>query len=157
DCGARGGAGGSRCAGGAVLVMKLAALKAFVARDFCWRCAEALPDTHLHVLDGEGVACACAACAKTARLVPPRFERLERSPVDDVVWASLGLPIGLACFVRSSAQGRLVAWYPGPAGATKSALAIELDLELEPDVEALIVDRLGSPAAYRVSVDACYA
>ena len=61
----------------------------------------------------------------------------------------------------------MVAFYPSPGGATESlpvaeewqALAEENPVlrELEPDVEALLVNRLGpAPEHYRVCIDECY-
>src|SRR5207237_10840384 len=64
--------------------------------------------------------------------------------------------------------GRVAALYPSPAGATEAlpppdaweALAEDNPVlrTLEPDVEALLVNRLGeAPEHYRVGVDVCYA
>jgi hypothetical protein len=84
-----------------------------------------------------------------------------------VQWESLNLPIDLAFFLHSTPVGRVVALYPSPAGATEAlptpdaweALADENPVlrELEPDVEALLVNRLGpAPECYRLGVDRCY-
>ena len=92
---------------------------------------------------------------------------LEELELDDEAWAAFGIPIGLAFFFRSSAGGRTVALYPSPAGATEC----ELDLEpwerlraanpvltgLEPDAEALIVNRLADPPQHAIApIDECY-
>jgi hypothetical protein len=61
----------------------------------------------------------------------------------------------------------VVAFYPGPAGATESLLDLggwhELAREnpiladMEPDVEALLVNRVGSAREYYLApIDACY-
>jgi hypothetical protein len=61
----------------------------------------------------------------------------------------------------------VVAVYPGPAGATESlvapgaweALAADNPIlrDLEPDVEALLVNRVGGAReCYRVGIDECY-
>src|SRR5262249_28192005 len=61
----------------------------------------------------------------------------------------------------------VVAVYPSPAGATESALPLEAWDELvaenpglanlEPDVEALLVNRVGAARDYfRVGIDQCY-
>ncbi len=75
----------------------------------------------------------------------------------DEAWAAFGVPIGLAFFMRTGAAepGRVVAFYPSPAGATESEIDADAwaRLErlnpvlagLEPDAEALIVDRLPRP------------
>jgi hypothetical protein len=85
----------------------------------------------------------------------------------DAQWEDLHLPINLAFFYRSTRAGRVVAVYPSPAGGTESLLTLEAWRqveeqnpalrELEPDVEALLVNRVG-PAReyYRVPIDACY-
>jgi hypothetical protein len=85
----------------------------------------------------------------------------------DVQWEGLGLPINLAFFLHSSAAGRVVALFPSPAGATEALpptdawqTLVEDNPELrdlEPDVEALLVNRLGPEPVYcRVGVDECY-
>ena len=63
------------------------------------------------------------------------------------------IPIGLAFFFRNSVAGKLVAIYPSPAGPTESLLDFAAwdDLvqnnpvlkEMEPDTEALLVNRVG--------------
>ncbi len=77
----------------------------------------------------------------------------------------------MAFFFNSSPHGRIVAFYPSPAGATESLLALEtwndvvadnpILSKLIPDVEALLVNRVGAargvPAQYYiVPIDECY-
>ena len=87
--------------------------------------------------------------------------------LDDAEWDALRIPIGLAFFVHNSQQGRMTALYPGPAGPTESLLALEawdhiasrnaVLRELEPDVEALLVNRVGAAREYCLApVDRCY-
>jgi hypothetical protein len=82
-------------------------------------------------------------------------------------WESLRIPIGLAFFVNCTLEGRVMALYPGPAGATESLLTLErwsqiaqqnpVLQEMEPDTEALLVNRVGGAADhYFVSIDRCY-
>ena len=71
----------------------------------------------------------------------------------DAQWEDLHLPINLAFFYTSTRAGRVVAVYPSPAGGTESLLTLEAWHQLEeenpvlrdfePDVEALLVNRLG--------------
>ena len=87
--------------------------------------------------------------------------------LDDARWADLGIPVEMAFFMHSSAAGRVLALYPGPAGATESLLPLDawqglladnpgFD-PLEPDVEALLVRRAqGAHAHHRVSIDIAY-
>ena len=87
---------------------------------------------------------------------------------DDEMWGRFQIPIGLAFFMRSTVSDGLLAFYPSPAGATES----ELDLaawealvernpgvaNLDPDAEALVVNRMSTPHQYAiVPIDQCYA
>ena len=120
--------------------------------------------------------CACQACAilfghresKTKYLRVPRDTRsLLDFSLDDAEWAALMLPIDIAFFLRSSAQERVVAFYPSPAGATESLLSLDAWNDLVernpvlntmlPDVEALLVNRLGENRQYFIApIDKCY-
>ena len=87
--------------------------------------------------------------------------------MSDEQWESLHLPINLAFFYRSSPANRVIAMFPSPAGATESLLPLEhwSDLvktnpilaELQPDVEALLVNRVAPPHHYyRIPIDECF-
>lgn len=87
--------------------------------------------------------------------------------MSDATWDALQLPINLAYFMHSTAAGRVIALYPSPAGATEAmvepgaweSLAEQNPVlrELEPDVEGLLVNRVGETRQYfRVGVDQCY-
>ena len=92
---------------------------------------------------------------------------LDDVAIPDHVWAAFQIPIGLAFMIRSSVSGGIVALYPSPAGATESELDLaawdelvalhpELD-RLEPDAEALVVNRMATPAQHAiVPVDQAY-
>ena len=142
----------------------------------CELCGVELMAEHEHVLDIEQhrLSCACTACAilfsggnARHKRVPRRADVLRDFQISDAGWESLLIPIGLAFFYRSSSSGRPVAMYPSPAGATESLLELTAwqDLvaenpllgELEPDVEALLVNRVAAAREYyRVSIDRCY-
>ncbi len=145
----------------------------------CELCAEPIPAEHRHVLDlvKRELLCACRACSllfdRAAaggahyRLVPDRSRSVVDFQLDDHEWQALMIPVEMAFFFRSSAAGRVVAFYPSPMGATESLLSLEAwdDLrarnpvldELEPDVEALLVNRArGAREYWLVPVDACY-
>jgi hypothetical protein len=121
------------------------------------------------------LVCACTPCAilfghrgdaKYLR-VPRDVTNMSHLRLTDLQWEAFGLPIALAFFMYSTAAGRMVAVYPSPAGATESALPLEAWDELvaenpelaklEPDVEALLVNRVGPARDYfRVGIDECY-
>jgi hypothetical protein len=82
------------------------------------------------------------------------------------------VPINMAFFFESSLENRVIALYPSPAGATESLLGLEswnnimghnLVLnEMVPDVEGLLVNRLGYSRGYSAAeyyllpIDECY-
>jgi hypothetical protein len=137
---------------------------------------ELAPDhSHLVELSSRQLRCACDACAllfsgvgaAKYRRVPRRADLLADFRLSDAQWEGLHLPINLAFFLHSTPAGRVVALYPSPAGVTESLPAAEVWealaednpvlRELEPDVEALLVNRLGpAPEYYRVGIDECY-
>lgn len=142
----------------------------------CDLCAAPVAAEHQHVvsLANRSLLCACRAChllfdrpgADLAYLaVPSRYVSLPEPPAP--VWDALELPVGTAFVLHSSAVGRPVALYPGPAGATESELglaaweqlvaAVPALATLRPDVEALLVHSEGQRRrAYLVPVDVCY-
>jgi hypothetical protein len=145
----------------------------------CELCGGALPDEHRHVADiqAQSLLCACRACVVLLgregaggghfKLVPERRRLLDGFVLGDEQWAALQLPVDLAFFFRSTPAGRVVALYPSPLGATESQLALEAwdDLqqanpwlgELDPDVEALLVNRMGEAREhFLVPIDDCY-
>ena len=145
----------------------------------CELCGAPIPPEHRHLLDLEAreLMCACRACTVLFdrgaaggghyRLVPDRRLRISGFELDDVMWEELRIPVEMAFFFRSSTEGRVMAFYPGPMGATESLLALEgwAALEaanpvlssMEPDVEALLVNRArGADSHWLVPIDECY-
>jgi len=145
----------------------------------CEMCAEPIGEWHGHVVDleGRGLMCTCRPCAllftkKGAgsgrfRTVPERYRHAADVPLAAATWDSIGIPVAMAFFFTNTALGRTVAFYPSPAGATESLLALEswTDLlaatpalgELQPDVEALLVHRQENGFEFfAVPIDACY-
>jgi hypothetical protein len=101
------------------------------------------------------------------RVVPRTIQMLRDFRMTDDQWEGLGLPINLAFFAYNSTVGRVTALYPSPAGATESQLGLDawqtlvevnpILSQLEPDVEALLVHRVGEVREYwRVPIDECY-
>jgi hypothetical protein len=101
------------------------------------------------------------------RLVPERRIALTEFELSDLAWEQLRIPVEMAFFYRDSSAGRVVAFYPGPMGATESQLELtawdELEEDnallssLEPDVEALLVNRArGARKQWLVPIEDCY-
>lgn len=160
----------------------LATLRRFVRKasertEVCEMCALPLAPLHHHLLELEKrqVTCACEACAilfdgnvrQRYRRIPRDVWRLTDFVMDDHEWDSLLIPINMAFFVHSSAAQRMVAQYPSPGGVMESSLDLEywnvivkrnpVLQKLEPDVEALLVNRIATPARYyRAPIDQCF-
>jgi Family of unknown function (DUF5947) len=152
------------------------------AQERCETCGAPIAAEHRHLLDLESreLLCACRACAILFdregaggghfRLIADRRVRVTDFALDDVAWAQLRLPVDIAFFFHHSAAERVSAFYPSPMGATESLLTLEAWTELEaanpvlrtlqPDVEALLVDRArhGRPGFghWIVPIDECY-
>ncbi len=145
--------------------------------EVCELCGARLRADHQHLLELEKrhVTCSCDACAilfdgnsrQRYKRIPRDVTRLNDFAMDDQEWDSLLIPINLAYFVHSSAAGRVVAQYPSPGGAMESSLDLEywntivernpVLKKFEPDVEALLVDRIGTtPQYYRAPIDQCF-
>ena len=137
------------------------------ALERCELCGTPIGADHRHLLEPEQreLLCACRACALLFdrggryRLVPTRRVRLGELGLTDEMWEQLRLPVDIAFFVRSSAADRVQSFYPSPMGATESLLTFDLDVlhTLEPDVEALLVDRhKGAREQWIVPIDDCF-
>jgi hypothetical protein len=145
--------------------------------EHCDMCGVGLVHQHQHLLDpvSKRLVCACDACAvlfyqsgeTKYKRVPRRVRLLADFQMTDGQWDSLLIPIGLAFFVESSSENRVLALYPSPAGSTESMLSLEawFDIvqenpvlaEMESDVEALLVNRLDGNAEYYLApIDKCY-
>lgn len=142
----------------------------------CELCGAELTPEHQHLLDRNSrqAVCSCTACAilfcgqqgaKFLR-IPRRILKLHHFSIPDAQWDSLMLPINLAFFLPQP-DGSTRAMYPSPAGAMESSIALPTWAALcgqsqtlsaaEPEVEALLVNRLPSDAAYfLVPIDVCY-
>jgi hypothetical protein len=110
--------------------------------------------------------------------VPERFLHVPAPDLTPAQWDTLQIPVRIAFLFRNSAIGEgagstdeWVAFYPSPAGATQSLLALDSWADVvaanpvfgtaEPDVEAVLVQR-GEPGsgagfeAFVVPITACY-
>ena len=148
----------------------------------CEMCSAELRSEHAHLIEPRErrLHCVCDPCAMLFscgsgmkyKRVPRDVRLLVDFQMSAAEWDSLLIPINLAFFLKSSIPSKVSALYPSPAGATESLLPMEswsqiqttnpVLQEMEPDVEALLVNRVGSargglPAEhYIVPVDACY-
>ena len=145
----------------------------------CELCGEPVPPEHRHMIDLESreLMCSCRACAVLFsgsaaggghfRLVPDRRLACVDFDLDDERWADLRIPVDMAFFFRHSGRDQVVAFYPSPAGPTESLLELEAwdEIErrnpvlrtLEPDVEALLVNRSrGAREHYVVPIEDPY-
>ena len=150
----------------------------------CELCTEPISDRHDHIVDLEirSLMCSCRGCylvfspegagGKRFRAVPDRYLAFPEVGAG-AAWDMLEIPVGVAFFFLNSTSEQLAAFYPSPAGATESLLALDAwnDLiasnpelaTMEPDVEALLVRtsemrRLGAagPECFIVPIDVCY-
>ena len=141
----------------------------------CDLCNTTLPDDHRHMLHlvDRRIVCTCEACwalrSGDAEYRPTGMRELwlTNFDCDEETWAGFRIPIGLAFFMRSTVTDSVVAFYPSPAGATESELALEswerlvaanpVLEQLDADAEALVVNRMAKPAEYAIlPIDRCY-
>ena len=102
-------------------------------------CSRELAEVHQHLLEpvNRKLICACDACAilfnnqTKYKRVPRRIRYLPEFQMTDTQWDGLMMPINMAFFFKSSPQGRVVALYPSPAGATESLLSFDTWEEIE--------------------------
>jgi Family of unknown function (DUF5947) len=148
-----------------------------IIQERCELCSMVLAEEHRHLLEmsSRQVICACDHCAlRFQAVVGGRFKLIPRYShalpdfrLSNGQWESLALPIDLAFIFYNTPAEKMMAMYPSPAGATESLLllpawnALVEDnpalKQLEPDVEALLVNRAGTARQYYIApIDACY-
>jgi Family of unknown function (DUF5947) len=142
----------------------------------CEMCGAPVADEHQHVVNvgTRSLLCTCRPCyllfthddAELAyRAVPDRYLSFADLPAP--VWDELELPVGTAFLFVNSVLDRVVAFYPGPAGATESDLSLDAWARvvaaapalatLRVDVEALLVHTDDHRIeAFLVPIDVCY-
>lgn len=156
---------------------RLARPPAQAVQERCDLCSVALAPAHRHLLEmsRRQVVCACDLCAVPFQaVVNGKFKLIPRDPralpdfrMTDAQWESLALPISLAFFLFNTSARKTTALYPSPAGVTESLLpltaweALVADNpalgRMEPDVEALLINRMGTARKYYLSpIDKCY-
>jgi Family of unknown function (DUF5947) len=172
----------------------IAALRKFTQRrgseaalERCDLCSATLPEEHEHLYDitRRQLLCTCAPCTVMGevrakgghRRVPRRYLALHDFQMSDEQWDELAIPVSMA-FLTTGSDGSIHCHYPSPAGPTESLLTLDgwtalvdqnpVLRELEPDVEALLVNRLAESREereetaqtgheyYLVPIDACF-
>ncbi len=164
----------------------LGVLQKFVRRkrpvETCELCSQELWPEHPHVLEfaTRKLLCTCDGCAllfssqanPKYRRVPRQVRLLADFRLSDAEWEGLMIPINMAFFFKNSLRSTVAALYPSPAGATESFLTLEtwgeivlnnpILNEMEPDVEALLVNRVaqgrdaGEAEYFLLPIDECY-
>ena len=148
----------------------------------CELCSVGLIPDHPHLveLSTRRIVCACDGCALLFNsMEKSRYKRVSRSSrylasfeMTEAQWENLLIPINMAFFFRSSLDDKMIALYPSPAGAVESLLPLDAWTDiaednptlrgLQPDIEALLVNRVGharglSKAEYFIApIDECY-
>ncbi len=142
----------------------------------CDFCAAPLEHEHQHLLElsNRQVKCVCDACAILFHEAGQRFQRIPRDCrqltgfiISDEQWNALGVPIALAFFFSSATHQGITALYPNPGGAMQTSISQEAWEplaqsnpalhQLRPDVEALLVNRMGPRRDYFLApIDECY-
>ena len=148
--------------------------------EVCEMCAMPIADEHSHVVNVESrsLMCSCRACyllftrqgaaQGKYRAVPDRYLYDPTFQLTERQWEELQIPVKIAFFFFNSSMGRVVAFYPSPAGATESLLPLDawqtlsatnpMLGKLVPDVEALLVygHKREGFECFIVPIDACY-
>jgi len=141
----------------------------------CEMCAAPLAGVQRHLLDlaHHTFLSICTVCALAFgprganaglyRLIPTRHLALLDFQATDELWAG---PVKMICLLRNSETGSVLAVYLAPPGVRESVFDLDrwktlrtanpLLESLEPDVETLLLQRIGpAPAAYIVPIDTC--
>ncbi len=132
----------------------------------CELCSAEMPANHRHLLElsQNTLVCVCRPCSilfgdpgagsGKYRLVPSRYLLLPDFQMTDEQWEELTIPVNMVYIFHSTQAERVMAFYPSPAGAIESTLSLQgwdalvnnnaILKDLEPDVEALLINRVES-------------
>src|SRR5947209_13365234 len=132
----------------------------------CELCSDVIAPNHRHLveLSNHALVCVCHPCSilfgdpgaggGKYRLVPSRYLLLQDFQMTDEQWDDLMIPVNMVYIFHNTSAKRVMAFYPSPAGAMESTLTLEgwdalvssnpVLNELEPDVEALLINRVRS-------------
>ena len=149
------------------------------AEERCEFCGVDNGDRHGHVADvaQHRLLCVCRPCyllfapqgagGGRYRGVGEDVRRVADLRVTASQWDGLKIPVDLVFFFRQTGVDHLLAFYPGPGGATESLLDLDAWGDLvtdnpvldstDEDVEAVLLRRLGDEfRCYLVPIDVCY-
>ena len=149
------------------------------AEERCEFCGVDIGDRHGHVADvaQHRLLCVCRPCyllfapqgagGGRYRGVGEDVRRVADLRVTASQWDGLKIPVDLVFFFRQTGVDHLLAFYPGPGGATESLLDLDAWGDLvtdnpvldstDEDVEAVLLRRLGDEfRCYLVPIDVCY-
>jgi hypothetical protein len=141
-------------------------------------CVAPIGGEHSHVVDirNRALMCTCRPCALlfdcdsadlAFKTVPDRYLSFPEFALSQGQWDDLAIPVGVAFLFSHSTLGKVVAFYPSPAGATESELSLDAWdgivaanpalAVLVDDVEALLLRRRDDNIeCFLVPIDACY-
>ncbi len=143
----------------------------------CELCGAGIRSVHPHLFDPahRQVMCSCDACSilfdtptgTKYRKVPRRLLALTDFQMPDLLWTGFAIPVSMAFLCTTTTTEGPVAFYPSPAGAAEAFIPPDSWDELlaqnpvlrdmEPDVEALLVNRTsGARGYYLAPIDTCY-
>jgi Family of unknown function (DUF5947) len=145
----------------------------------CDFCSTPVTPEHSHLIElaARRILCACRPCyivfepegaaQGKYRAVPTRYREITAFAIDDALWDSLQVPIGLVFFFYNSLEKKMAAFYPSPVGATESLLPLDTWDEItarfpelasiKPDVEAILMQRTReSSRSFIVPIDSAY-
>jgi Family of unknown function (DUF5947) len=144
----------------------------------CEMCVAPIADEHSHVVDirNRSLMCTCRPCALlfdrqgadlAFKTVPDRYLTFTDFRLSQGQWDDLAIPVGMAFFFSHSGLGKMVGFYPSPAGATESELPLEawdgivaanpMLATMSDDVEALLLRKHDDDVeCFLVPIDACY-
>ena len=145
------------------------------ADEQCDLCGKPIDHDHRHLLHlvDRRILCTCESCWRCAagdpelRPTGTRTVWLDDFDLPDEIWASFGIPIGLAFFIDSSGHRRRGRALSEPRGGDRVGDRAEtwnrlrtlnpVLMGLEPDAEALIVNRMVDPPQHAIApIDECY-
>jgi len=145
----------------------------------CEFCAADIGERHGHVADvpQHRLLCVCRPCyllfapegagGGRYRGVGEEVRRVEDLALEESLWDALRIPVDVAFFFEQTGAEQMLAFYPGPAGATESLLDLGAWADVvrenpvlgtaEGDVEAALLRRHdGRFSCYLAPIDLCY-